>query len=67
MKFYALRLYERDKILFWRQDLLRRYSLVSSTDIAINRARGGKFKILRPAALNLKQNVRCLHANFARG
>lgn len=34
MKFYALRLYERDKILFWRQDLLRGYSLASGMDLA---------------------------------
>ena len=34
MKFYALRFYERDKILFWRQDLLRKYSLASGTDLA---------------------------------
>lgn len=34
MKFYALRLYELDEILFWHQDLLRGYSLASGTDLA---------------------------------
>ncbi|WP_298786482.1 hypothetical protein [uncultured Campylobacter sp.] len=69
MKFYALRFYDRDEILFRREicsadlDLLRGYSLESGTDLvykqsaeAVNlkfKARGAKFKTKR-AALGCK-------------
>lgn len=59
MKFYALRFYERDEILFRRQDLLRRYSLAGTTDLtdkqsaeAVNlkfKAHSAKFKAKRAA------------------
>ncbi|WP_298028881.1 hypothetical protein [uncultured Campylobacter sp.] len=59
IKFYALRFYELDEILFWRQDLLRRYSLASGIDLAdkqsteaVNlkfKAHSAKFKVKRAA------------------
>lgn len=45
---------ELDEILFRRRDLPRRYSLASGTDLAINRARGVRFKILKPSRAKFK-------------
>ncbi len=39
MKFYALRFYERDEILFRREICSADISWVSGTDLAINTAR----------------------------
>ena len=59
MKFYAPRFCERDESLFWRQDLLRNGLAYKQSAEAVNLK-------LKPTALNLKQNVRRLHAKFAR-
>lgn len=77
MKFYAPRFCERDEILFWRQDLLRRYSLAGTIALAdkqsaeaVNlkfKAHRAKFKT-KHAALACKfrsrANIYCGQVNF---